>query len=216
MDANGDIFGTTHVGGPVIAGGGSIFEIVKSDGTYESTPTVLAGLNPLTLENSVDDGHWEGLAMDSAGDLFGEAQAGVSNPGVDAIFELVKLGGTYSATPTILTTFSSTFVGSSENGLVVDAVGNIFGTSENGGTAGDGSIFELVKSDGTCESTLTPVLRFNSMNGSSPEATLLSDGKGNLLGTTTEGGPTTPSLGTVFELTVSGFVDDAGAAHVPY
>jgi uncharacterized repeat protein (TIGR03803 family) len=45
-DAAGDIFGTTSQGGA--NGDGTVFEIVNTNGTYASTPTVLAWISQTT------------------------------------------------------------------------------------------------------------------------------------------------------------------------
>src|SRR4051812_48311558 len=82
-------------------------------------------------------------------------------------------------------------------GLVFDADGNLFGTTENGGANAFGILYELspAKVGGWFERVL---FAFNRGPGIYPDSGLVVDGSGNLYGTTLEGGANTD--GTVFEL----------------
>lgn len=84
--------------------------------------------------------------------------------------------------------------------LTVDAAGNLFGTTSAGGADGLGSVFEIASGSGV----MTTLLDFNGTNGATPLAGLTADAFGNLLGTTSAGGAN--NLGTVFEVTGSGYV----------
>ena len=94
-----------------------------------------------------------------------------------------------------------------------DSSGNLFGTTENGGTAGHGTVFELAASSGT----ITTLASFTGANGINPNGSLFEDGGGNLFGTTLYGGPS--GAGTVFEVptgtgtitTLSSFTGNTGA-----
>src|SRR5262249_3030138 len=83
-----------------------------------------------------------------------------------------------------------------------DANGDLFGTTQGGGSANDGTVFELVKNGSSY--TLTTLVNFNGSNGAVPAGGLVADANGDLFGTTVEGG--SGSQGTVFEITNSGFV----------
>jgi uncharacterized repeat protein (TIGR03803 family) len=84
-------------------------------------------------------------------------------------------------------------------GLVVDAAGNLFGTTQNGSvlTLAGGTVFELTK---MCGHWTEKVLhQFGSgEDGASPLAGLILDAAGSLYGTTQAGGAY--NSGTVFEL----------------
>ena len=88
-------------------------------------------------------------------------------------------------------------------GLVFDAVGNLYGTTLEGGTYGRGTVFELTPAagGGWTEKVLHS-FNHNGTDGYSPYAGLIFDAAGNLYGTTYGGG--TNSYGTVFELTPTG------------
>jgi uncharacterized repeat protein (TIGR03803 family) len=87
-------------------------------------------------------------------------------------------------------------------GLVIDTVGNLYGTTNNGGTSGFGTVFELTPAaDGSW--TEKVLHSFGSgADGANPQAGLIFDAAGNLYGTTYEGG--TNLYGTAFELTPAG------------
>ncbi len=87
-------------------------------------------------------------------------------------------------------------------GLIMDASGNLYGTTRNGGNASDaGTVFELTFNNGQwTESVLYSFCaQPNCADGYNPNAGLIMDASGNLYGTTTGGGG--GSLGTVFKLT---------------
>ncbi len=90
-------------------------------------------------------------------------------------------------------------------GLIADAAGDLFGTTEIGGADGDGTVFELVKHGGG-NYTPTTLLSFNQTNGSNPYAGLIADAAGDLFGTTASGGA--DDSGTVFELVNHGGGND--------
>jgi uncharacterized repeat protein (TIGR03803 family) len=76
----------------------------------------------------------------------------------------------------------------------MDGSGNLYGTAFQGGTFGDGTVFELAAGSGM----LTALASFNGTNGQDPQAALIMDGGGNLYGASVGGG--TYGDGTVFEL----------------
>lgn len=84
-------------------------------------------------------------------------------------------------------------------GLAIDASGNLYGTTQTGGTYNQGTAFKLSP---TGTFTLLHTFGSTTNDGTAPEAPLILDSKGNLYGTTTSGG--THDKGTVFELTPSG------------
>lgn len=83
--------------------------------------------------------------------------------------------------------------------LILDAAGNLYGTTHSGGNYGNGTVFEVKKNqDGSW--TEKVLHHFTGGNdGSQPVGGLISDQAGNLYGTTTYGG--TYGNGVVFKLT---------------
>ena len=176
-DANGDLFGTTMVGGA--NDDGTVFELVNDSGTY--TPTTL-----LSFNGSNGATPHAGLIADANGDLFGTTGRGGAN-NVGTVFELVNDSGTY--TPTTLLSFNGSNGANPYAGLIADANGDLFGTTAGGGTNNVGTVFELVNNSGTY--TPTTLLSFDGSNGADPFAGLIADANGDLFGTTVFGGTMT-------------------------
>ena len=125
-DAAGDLFGTTSSGGP--NGSGTIFEIAKTASGYGSTATTLASLYNAGFSSSSH----AGLYIDAAGNLFGTAQSG-GTAFTGTVFELAKTASGYSATPTLVASFTGANGTQPEGALVADAAGDLFGTTVYGG-----------------------------------------------------------------------------------
>jgi uncharacterized repeat protein (TIGR03803 family) len=195
-DANGDLFGTTEYGGA--SNDGTVFEIAKTSSGYSSMATTLVsfdganGANPLA-----------GLIADSNGDLIGTTYGGGAS-GEGTVFEIANSGHGYASAPTTLVSFTGENGANPFAGLIIDGNGNLFGTSHAGGPSDDGTVFEIEKTGSSYSSTPIVLVNFNGTNGANPIAGLVADMNGNLFGTTYDGGAS--GLGTVFEVTGSGFV----------
>lgn len=186
MDAAGNIFGeASNRTGQQIA-----FEL-SSDGEGGWNFSVL-----YTFSGS--SGYWSPLVMDQAGNLYGESQAVGKNTG--RVYELSP--GTSGWTEKVLFAFNYDNAAqdgfSLSGGLVLDASGNIYGTTSQGGTYGLGTVFEVVPVGlGKYEEKV--LWSFNGTDGSQPTASPILDSAGNLYGTTRQGGST--GNGVVFEVT---------------
>ena len=82
-------------------------------------------------------------------------------------------------------------------GLVMDATGDLFGTTEIGGANSDGTIYEIARNGSGYSSTPTVLASFNGTIGGSLVGSLITDAAGDLFGTTHGGGGDRD--GTVFE-----------------
>jgi uncharacterized repeat protein (TIGR03803 family) len=197
LDAQGNVYGTTVFGGT--AGGGSVFELSpQSSGgwslqTLHSFGALSAGLYPQ-----------EGLVFDSAGNIYGTTNQGGTtntnclNPGCGVVFELRNTSGGWKEQ--VLHTFGNgtdgQFPGSK---LILDSAGNLYGTTLAGGSATQGTVFELVHgSGGTWKERILHTFR-GGKDGSFPFSNLIFDASGNLYGVTAYGG-TYKNGGTVYEL----------------
>ena len=89
------------------------------------------------------------------------------------------------------------------SGLIMDKMGNLYGTTNGGGRHGEGTVYKLAP-DGT-ETVLYSFCRkkFVCADGDGPVAGLVMDRKGNLYGTTYYGG-VDDFYGTVFKVTPTG------------
>ncbi len=200
-DAAGDLFGTTETGGP--GGAGTVFELSGPD---HRTLTTLAA-----FDTSNGAGPEGGLAFDFVGNLYGTTIGG--GPGFGGtIFEL---SGPRHRTMTTLATFGlfDPHGSAPTAGLLIDAAGNLYGTTTGGGVdnapADLGSVFKLSAD----HKTLTTLYTFTgNADGGIPQAALVADLDGNLYGTSTSFGA--GGDGTVFELTGTGFVTILDLLHL--
>jgi uncharacterized repeat protein (TIGR03803 family) len=185
-DAAGNLYGTTLYGGSGRSPGfGTVFEVTA--GTHE-----LLTLASFTTPTST----LSALTIDAAGNLYGTRTSSGGSGADGSVFEVAA--GTYALST--IATFNGTNGRETESKLIIDAVGNMFGTTVYGGAENDGTVFEVAS--GT--HAISTLATFSGTNGVSPYAGLMVDAAGNLYGTTTDGGPSND--GTVFEITGSGFV----------
>jgi uncharacterized repeat protein (TIGR03803 family) len=193
FDTAGNLYGTT-------AGGGTY-----SDGTvFELTPTAGGGWTEKVLysfNGNGTDGYapYSGLVFDAAGNLYGTAYYG-GTYSRGTVFELTpQAGGTW--TEQVLHSFGNgTDASAPFAGLTFDTAGNLYGTTEVGGTFNYGAVFELTPAaGGTWTEKVVYSFANNGTDGTVPKAGVIFDGAGNLYGTTSQGG--TYNLGALFELT---------------
>jgi uncharacterized repeat protein (TIGR03803 family) len=228
MDSTGNLYGTTIYGG--YGDYGTVFEL--------STPTLS---NPFwsesILHNFADDGidgfsPSGGMVMDGQGNLYGTTLSGglasdgpasqgpdgpVYESGVGAVFKVAPSGtrAAPAGIETVLYSFSY-YTGDGwrpAEGLIIDSSGNLYGTTEEGGTSendesnaacygyGCGTVFEIKPSGNE-----TILYNFTGLDGSNPGGSgsrgvrgLTMDAAGNLYGATYSGGKY--GYGTVFKLT---------------
>jgi uncharacterized repeat protein (TIGR03803 family) len=201
IDSAGNLLGTTPRGGAF--GDGTVFEIPKTGGT----PTTLVNFNG--TDGSGPDSN---LITDSAGDLFGTTYLG-GPPGKAAgtVFEIKKTGGVYANTPTILASFPSAAGYEPMAGLIMDAAGDLFGTTSMGGPNGAGTVFEIKTSNTATGYASTPLMVSDTFNFAGFGAQLLADRTtGNLFVPSGGGG----GYGTEDEIINSGFVTSVPSATV--
>ncbi len=194
MDAAGNLYGLTESGG--LYGGGIAYELSPSQGGGW-TETVL-----YNFSSGSDFGHGSyNLWRDAAGNLYATMlEGGIYDAGM--VFELSPSeGGAW--TETVLWSFGNGSDGQlPESGVIMDAAGNLYGTTVAGGTycpliGGCGIVYELSPNEGGYW-TETVLHNFDADDGLRPWASLILDVAGNLYGTTSQGGAY--SDGTVFEL----------------
>jgi uncharacterized repeat protein (TIGR03803 family) len=187
-DAAGNLYGTTDGGGdPSCYSGYGCGTVFKLDAKGNET-VLYSFTGPPDGEEPM-----AGLAMDNDSNLYGVTYGGgASNDG--AVFKI----DTSSGQETIVYSFGAYPDGSfPSGGVVIDADGNIYGTTQEGGTGtscwgGCGTVFKLdTNGKETILFNFTPPAEY-------PTATLTMDAAGNLYGTTSGGNSC--CLGTVFRL----------------
>lgn len=197
IDAAGNLYGTTYYGGP----GNSIGTVFKL------APDQHGGWTKSILYAFSDgaDGGFPGsdLIFDNAGNLYGTTVGGGAND-MGTVFKLTpKPDGTW--TESVLYSFAGGPDGAyPEAKVTIDASGNLYGTTRQGGTGcgadGCGTVFKLMPSPGGSW-TEQQLYRFSGgRDGHGPYAGVIFDGSGNLYSTTGYGG-TRGNTGTAFKLT---------------
>jgi uncharacterized repeat protein (TIGR03803 family) len=119
-----------------------------------------ANIHHRRYRNSLRENPSAGLIADAAGDLFGTTQGGGAN--LDGtVFEIAKTGSGYANAPATLASFNGTNGGSPDSGLIADAAGDLFGTTQYGGANLVGNVFEIAKTGGSYATTPTTLFSFN-------------------------------------------------------
>jgi uncharacterized repeat protein (TIGR03803 family) len=177
-DSHGNLYGTVEQFGPLQ--NGTVFEVAAGSGT----------ISTLAAFNGSDGADPRGgLILDGSGNLFGTtASGGANNDGT--VFELAS----GSSSITTLANFNGSNGAGPCDTLVRDVHGNLFGTTQSGGTNNDGTVFELAGGSGP----IISLASFNGTNGANPYAGLVIDSAGNLFGTTVYGAASND--GVVFEI----------------
>jgi uncharacterized repeat protein (TIGR03803 family) len=185
-DKAGNFYGTTLYGGAE-GGFGTVFKLSPKGKetllhSFAGTPD---GEDPRSI-----------LVRDAAGTLYGTTQYGGTKGGFGTIFKLDTNGKL-----TLLHSFAGTPDGEDPcSGLLRDKAGNLYGTTQYGGSNGGyGTVFKL-----SAKGKLTLLHSFaGTPDGVNPLAGLLRDAAGDLYGTTYYGG-TEGGYGTVFKLSAKG------------
>jgi uncharacterized repeat protein (TIGR03803 family) len=203
-DGKGNFYGTTEYGGTVGAPynfDGTVFELSPASGGGW-TEAVLSSFGSVSGDGIQPVA---GLVFDSAGNLYGTTiSGGTYNEGT--VFELSPQSGGGWTEKVIYSFGTATNDGNSprRGTLVFDAKGNLYGTTNEGGTngasPGDGTVFELSPGNGGVW-TEKIIYNFgaNTTDGINPRSGVIFDAAGNLYGTTYSGG--SYNYGTVYELT---------------
>jgi uncharacterized repeat protein (TIGR03803 family) len=139
LDSSGNLYGTTTQGGQY--GGGGVFELTPATGGIW-TMTVLHLFGDLQAGDG--SAPFASLIFDASGDLCGTtANGGAHNLGT--AFKLTPAGGGVW-NETLLHSFSGSPTDGNTPyvGLVLDATGNLYGVTHNGGRKSKGTVFEIV------------------------------------------------------------------------
>jgi hypothetical protein len=226
-DSTGALYGVTANGGctPTLSypvGCGIVFKLTPPGaGKTAWTETVL-----YRFQGGSADGAYPmaPLAMDSAGNLYGATEyggaqncttlSGTPDGRCGIVFKLTNNAGTYAES--VLHIFNDGTDGSiAGGGVVLDKLGNVYGTALQGGTdtglclnfgySGCGQVFELAKPKTGAVWKKKTLLNFSGKDGASP-AGLMIDNKNQLYGVTSHNTTADTSCGvsyycgTIFKL----------------
>jgi uncharacterized repeat protein (TIGR03803 family) len=187
FDASGNLYGTATDGGTGTSncgiGCGEVFELSPSSGGWTKT-TIYNFPGGSTGEFPIG-----GVIFDPAGNLYGtlaqggsfNVNGGCSGVGCGTVFRLMKVSGGWRFG--LLYTFQGPRGLLPQNGVVMDAAGNLYGTTVGGGSAKNGEVFELSPTAvGQWKQTLLHSFSGNtSTDGFNPQA-LSIDASGNIYG----------------------------------
>lgn len=194
-DSKGNLYGTTAYAGAF--GLGTVFEM---------TPTAKGGWNEKIIYSFPTGGHRplgpdlteqpSSLIVDTAGNLYGEAEGGgPKNAGM--VYELSPAADGTWLEKTLYSFPGGVGGEAPSGGLIMDHAGNLYGTTHYGGNgtilgsapSGYGIVFELIPGqDGKWSKKTLYLFGGYPSDGAQPEAGLIFDSAGNLYGTTAIGG----------------------------
>jgi len=177
---NGDLYGTTSLGGTM--DGGTVFKITTS-----GTLTTL--YNFCSQSNCTDGEGPEGALVQANGNFYGTTLGGGAST-FGTVFRITP-GGTL----TTLHSFDGVDGVAPRTGLIQATDGNLYGATAQGGANTYGTVFKITPSG-----TLTTLHNFDDTDGTDPYSGLMQATSGTLYGTTYEGGA--DNGGTIFSLSV--------------
>ena len=208
LASDGNFYGVTEQGGANNAG--TVFQLTQA-GVLTTIAQFSANASPNFFGDVVAP--FGELIQGSDGNLYGTTETGINgNYAAGTVFKI-----TTSGSLTTLVTLGFPNGAFPWAGLVQDASGYLYGTTEYGGTNNVGTIFRMTTNG--APTTLFSFSSFGGTNGTFPTAQLVMGANGNLYGTTFAGEAvlntlTTssntivqqlfPGQGTVFEVTTNG------------
>jgi uncharacterized repeat protein (TIGR03803 family) len=186
VDAKGNLWGTTRIGGK--QNSGTVFKVDKKH--HESVFYSFTG-------GSFGQAPYAGFIEDAKGNFYGTTRTG----GIYQLGNVYKLDA--KGNETDLYDFAGNSQGGSdgadpEDALIRDSKGNFYGTTEDGGTDNFGTVFKL-----DAQGNETVLYSFTGKaDGKYPIGGLVQDADGNLYGTTLEAG--IDGWGTAFKINSKG------------
>jgi|HubBroStandDraft_1064217.scaffolds.fasta_scaffold10059_3 uncharacterized repeat protein (TIGR03803 family) len=183
LDSNGNIYGTTKLGGRAKAGVAYRLSATGQEAVLHTFTGGADGGNPVS-----------GLLPDSTGNLYGTTYAGGAGFGYGVVYKLDTAGH-----ESVLYSFTGAADGGRPvAGVIRDSAGNLYGTTSGGGSSncenfGCGVVYRL---NSTGQQTV--LYSFSGVDGGVPYAGVILDSAGSLYGATANGG--TGNAGVVFRL----------------
>ncbi len=226
LGPDGSVYGTNRVGG----GGGScsqvgcgtIFKLTPPATVCHSVDCPWSATILYRFTGQADGGNPMGIVFDPAGNLYGATQGGGTStncgrPGCGVVFELSPSNGSW--TESVL----HNFTGAPDDGyqpyagVIRDSGGNLYGTTNGGGSNQGGTAYQLSPSGSGWAETILHNFE-NGPRGSAPNAGLILDTAGDLYSTLRQGGGSNrgavysilPSNGEWTETLLHSFTDSNG------
>jgi uncharacterized repeat protein (TIGR03803 family) len=183
QDAAGNLYGTTDGGGA--NGRGTVF-MVDSTGQETVLHSFSGGTD--------GEGPLDALVMDAAGNLYGTTLYG--GAGANCVGKILSCGTVFKLDTTGNETVIYSFCSAAncadgyepEAGLILDAAGSLYGTTNAGGANPYGGTVFKIDTTGHETVLYSFCSASNCTDGNDPGAGLIQDAAGNLYGTTSQGG----------------------------
>ena len=194
FDSAGNFYGTTQNGGAGEYCGadcGVIYKFAPASGGWNETI--------LYTFNGGPDGENPsgGVVINAAGDFFGTCIECLPH---GTVYELTPNGSGYSKST--IYEFTSASGDYYPNGLIIDASGNLYGTTSYGGSGGGGVVYDLLPQGDQWFFNVLAALTNRNPHDYGPLAPPTMDAAGNLYGTSFSGGQY--GAGSVFKLIPAG------------
>jgi uncharacterized repeat protein (TIGR03803 family) len=185
FDSSGNLYGTTSYGGQ---GYGLVYRLTHSQGGWNESVLYAFG-------GGADGGYpQDGVVLDQAGNVYGDSGwDGAYSFGV--VYELSNNNGAW--TETVLHSFAGGSDGHYPAGLTIDAAGNVYGETGEGGANNYGTVYQLQPANGGFNYNII----FNygpDTGGPFPVTSLTADSTGDLYGCNVGG--SNGAYGTAFKL----------------
>jgi len=196
LATNGDLYGTTNLGGTNTsaigsAGCGTVFKMTLTGSlttlySFCSQSACADGAEPNTT-----------LLQAASGELYGSAYyGGMQDNGT--IFSITPTG-----TLTTLYSLSDAVSGAGSSGLIQGSDGNLYGTTHGGGAHSEGTVFRITPA-GKLKTLYSFCAETGCTDGAGPAGSLVQATDGNFYGTTVGGGTNGGFYGTIFKVTSRG------------
>ena len=190
MDEAGNLFGTAYYP----------FELSPSSGQWKLTV-----LHKFPNHQGDGEGATGGVVLDTAGNVYGGTVYGGTGTGCGegcgTAYELRHaVGGKWKES--MLHDFHTTSGDGAfpEGPLILDSAGNLYGTTDIGGSSGNGTVYRLTRgSNGHWKETVLQNFA-GGLNGFGPSGGAVMDKFGNLYGVTVNGGDPNCGCGVVYKL----------------
>jgi uncharacterized repeat protein (TIGR03803 family) len=187
-DAAGNLYGATNGGGA--RSGGVVYMLKPIEGKNAWTQIVLHDF--CNSSECIASGAYPqaGVIMDEAGNLYGTTSGG---GGAGVVFQLTPDSTRTTWQETILHAFCAPYTNCPDGAapyaaLIMDASGNLYGTTVEGGGHDSGVVFKLAPNQSRTAWTYSVLYSFcsqvNCVDGAFPVSGVIADSAGNLYGTT--------------------------------
>jgi uncharacterized repeat protein (TIGR03803 family) len=189
VDPKGNLYGTTNQS---IPGFGTVYELSATSGDSWKFRVLHTFQGTSAGDGASPAGD---LVRDKAGNFYGTTMSGGTGSGT--VYKLTPSGSKWSEA--LLQTFSGIDGALPEDGLALDAAGNLYGTTAAGGTfcINCGTVFKLTLQGSAWN--FSSLYNFSAADdGAQPVGGVIVDSMGNLYGTTSTLGYW--GFGTVFEI----------------